>query len=618
MKITRLVLQNCRVIDRAELSDLGDIVVIVGPNGSGKSTLFDAIRIFKSSLGCYSHGVAIHNLYPNFVTLGKDCATIDLTLAVTAVEQQLLECDKSLLRGVIHVDEKGAARLVSDDDRHLLSKLFSQYAREHDQLGKIDHLPSERGFRRGPVSGSPFDPGYHDAEWYRAIEDTTSKFDKLKLDLWRMDYADLAAGRDQVEPHPGYMAGVAELFRQFLGDIEFVGIRGGLDAPPKVLVRTPRGEHDIDLLSAGQQQILMTYAYLQRRKFTNSVVLFDSPELHLHATVERKVIGHLRGLAKLGNQFWLATHSPEILTSCKKETVYRLTGEDPNTAERVDVRAERIQTLKALGASLHVQMVSRRIVYVEGESDAELLECLEPRLAHEASFIPAGGVSATGRVIELLNEATEYENFRAIRDRDYLTEDDIADLEGRANGRLFVWRRYHIENYLLDEAAILEVIQGHRSLRLTKFTGAEDVAHQLRLIADQLRTRVVAARLERCLDEVLFKRVNLDASDIQGSLQKLVKRRLPQVQETLDAAHVAAMHERVEAEVNATWNTRWIELCPGRAILQEFCKQRTQGPWEPIYPILKELVAKKITELDRLHPDVRRVIGSILDDERAD
>jgi hypothetical protein len=203
----------------------------------------------------------------------------------------------------------------------------------------------------------------------------------------------------------------------------------------------------------------MTYAYLERRKFTNSVILFDSPDLHLHAAVERKVIAHLRRLSELGNQFWIATHSPEIISSCEGETIYRLTGGTPNIAERIDIRSDKIQTLKALGATVHIQMISQRIVYVEGDSDAQLLEYFEPRLAHQVSFLPAGGVTTTERVIELLNQATEYENFRAIRDRDYLTEAEIEEIEHRANGRLFVWRRYHIENYLLDEEAIFEVLQ---------------------------------------------------------------------------------------------------------------------------------------------------------------
>lgn len=617
MKITKLVVENCRSIDRAELSELDNIVVIVGPNGSGKSALFDAIRIFKSAIGRYSTrygGLDVQRQYPDFVTIGRDAATIELTLELTREEQQLLECDQAALQGTLRIEPDGKTRFVSGDHSSL-QKLFSPYARECDQLGKIDHLPPDRAFKKGAISGNPFDPNYFELEWRKTIADTAAKFDNLKLDLWRMDYADMAATRDQVEPHPSYMAGVAQLFKHFLDDVEFTGVKGGLNTPPKFLVRTPRGEHDIDLLSSGQQQILMTYAYLERRKFTNSVILFDGPELHLHAALERKVIAHLRRLSDLGNQFWMATHSSEIISSCEGETIYRLTGGDPNIAERVDVRSDKIQTLKALGATVHIQMISRRIVYVEGESDAQLLEYFEPRLAHQVSFLSTGGVTTTKRVIELLNQATQYENFRAIRDRDYLTEDEIEEIERRANGRLFVWRRYHIENYLLDEEAIFKVLQEHNSLRQMEFGSPAHVSEALKEIADRRRSDVVALRLERSLNEILFKRVNLDGQQLDDSLRKLVDRRLSQAQETLDMTGLATMREQVEAEVDEAWEAQWIELCPGRTILTEFCKEHIQGAWKTVYPILVELVAKEIAELERIRPDVQRVIHSILDEE---
>jgi hypothetical protein len=113
----------------------------------------------------------------------------------------------------------------------------------------------------------------------------------------------------------------------------------------------------------------------------------------------------------------------------------------------------------------------------------------------------------------------------------------------------------------------------------------------------------------------LFRRVNLDGQDIDGSLQKLAKRRLPQVQEMLDTAHLATMRRQVEAEMEEMWQTQWIELCPGRIILIEFCKEHIQGAWKTVYPIFIELVAKKIAELGRTHPAVQRVIQSILGEE---
>ncbi|MCY3941144.1 MAG: AAA family ATPase [Gammaproteobacteria bacterium] len=53
MKIVNLVVENFRAINRVELTDLKDMIVVAGPNGCGKSCVLDAIRLFKSVYGGY-------------------------------------------------------------------------------------------------------------------------------------------------------------------------------------------------------------------------------------------------------------------------------------------------------------------------------------------------------------------------------------------------------------------------------------------------------------------------------------------------------------------------------------------------------------------------------------
>ena len=53
MRIVSLLVQNFRAIDRIELTNLQDMIVIAGPNGSGKSCILDSIRLFKSVYGGY-------------------------------------------------------------------------------------------------------------------------------------------------------------------------------------------------------------------------------------------------------------------------------------------------------------------------------------------------------------------------------------------------------------------------------------------------------------------------------------------------------------------------------------------------------------------------------------
>ena len=53
MKIVNLTVENFRAINRVELTNLKDMIVVAGPNGCGKSFILDAIRLFKSVYGGY-------------------------------------------------------------------------------------------------------------------------------------------------------------------------------------------------------------------------------------------------------------------------------------------------------------------------------------------------------------------------------------------------------------------------------------------------------------------------------------------------------------------------------------------------------------------------------------
>jgi predicted ATPase len=122
-----------------------------------------------------------------------------------------------------------------------------------------------------------------------------------------MRFLDMQERESRVQELKQYIEGVREIFRHFLPDQEFVGVRipESFSGIPQITVRSRGVEHDINQLSSGQREILMTYTHLEKLWPTGSIILFDEPELHLHPTLQRRVIAHLRHLIERGRQIHL-------------------------------------------------------------------------------------------------------------------------------------------------------------------------------------------------------------------------------------------------------------------------------------------------------------------------
>lgn len=105
-------------------------------------------------------------------------------------------------------------------------------------------------------------------------------------------------------------------------DIKFVGVSRDERSLP-IFVNSLGEEFDINDLSSGEKQLFIRTLAIKMLEPENSILLIDEPEISLHPKWQQKIIEVYKRIGK-NNQIIVATHSPHILGSVKKEEIILL------------------------------------------------------------------------------------------------------------------------------------------------------------------------------------------------------------------------------------------------------------------------------------------------------
>ena len=138
------------------------------------------------------------------------------------------------------------------------------------------------------------------------------------------------------------------------------------------------------------------------------------------------------------NQYWIATHSIELIDTVPPESLFVLRQLD--TGVRLERAAEparrgKLELYRDLGAQIALQLVASRVVFVEGKYDEKILRYLFPDISSYARFVDSRGVRHVRGIVDQLVEASQDGDFFAILDRDDLDESEIREIEAiPANG----------------------------------------------------------------------------------------------------------------------------------------------------------------------------------------
>lgn len=220
-----------------------------------------------------------------------------------------------------------------------------QYIRPHKMAipptGRIDvwmRDGEELSFQipPSPVQSNAYKQAFENVLYFAANDTGRTSGQLEKVLLKYVDRCVYEEGRSSFEAYREIQAMLDTIFADFHLQVRFKGLNA--DRHPRFV--SPDGtEVGVDDLSDGERQLLAKLFPLFMADMQGRVVLMDEPDSSMHPAWQSYLVPVLRRCAKeKGCQFILATHSPQVIASVRREELRILTREAEGTVRTV--RAE--------------------------------------------------------------------------------------------------------------------------------------------------------------------------------------------------------------------------------------------------------------------------------------
>ena len=220
-------------------------------------------------------------------------------------------------------------------------------------------------------------------------------------------------------------------------------------------------------------------------------IIIDEPQSYLHPGAAKKLIEILKEFPQ--HQYFIATHSAEIIAAANPSTIVKLRLEDGETKASMmnagDIKEQR-SLLAELGVSLSDVFGADSILWVEGPTEEQcfplILSKLAPKLLTGTKIV---SIKNTGDLLGKKAHFTDvmFDLYKRISgsnnlyppavgfvfDKECLSESDIEDLERRKPHPIKFIKRRMYENFLLHPDAIAFVLTQEDKEQKQCLTGEE-------------------------------------------------------------------------------------------------------------------------------------------------
>lgn len=377
---------------------------------------------------------------------------------------------------------------------------------------------------------------------------------------------------DLLTNRPEILGELRRLIAEIVPDIGELRIRTNASAM-EVVFAASGVELNLKDLGTGVEQLLMTLVVglTETAPFT---LIIEEPETNLHHAAQRALLGLLKEWAA-DRQIIAATHSPVLLDwSPAGDRLWHVTRAE-GVSTVAPVRDDPSALLSSLGVRLSDVLSATRVLVLEGPSDEDILGAWFPEILRSpavAVLRGRGGDNArhADQLAEWLAGVDKIGLRRVLylRDRDELSPSALKAL--RDSTTVAVLRRRELENYLLDAAAVAQVL-GSLVPDGTSMPTVSDVSVAFADTAESLRQKIIINRVCRqvqpprlLMEHSLRRRLAGEGADQEAVIAAISDRLMSQdeLRTQIETAWKAA-----EADVASRSGDDLLAIAPGEEIL---------------------------------------------------
>ena len=483
LRISQIVLKNFKTFKSIVINPNPDFNIIIGENSAGKSSVFEAIHLWEK---CYKTYILASrkgfykvktttNRYVNyqdldFLRITKDedlfhdpkdpvlgkCAEITISLTTDEEDSKTwtlgfkVTCPTSI--------ENAFYRVQPIDEGQ-----FSSFAEDFCSTGKfLDEAIFI--YQTRPVAGvHQHEPYYNEAQIKKKIQKGSShEVLRNKIISKRKSIADLEAGVSEILEKKVQFTLPAATRRD---KDEYIDLRVSInDAKP----------YDLHLQGSGLLQVVEILATVEFIDAPLKLLLVDEPDSHIHTKLQQKLLTHLKKIDH--NQFFVISHNDQFVTNAGEGEVFFLSDNAKSSGTLKPISPDGFDVIKkSLGGviiSLEKLNNATRVVFIEGDDDAEYLRVLNERVKKitdtigclsDVTFFPLRGKDNLIQKIEYnkrtLSSLFNGKKWHTVFDRDFSTDKIDQKLKLIITKKGFVpfsHEGYCIESVIFSDICILK------------------------------------------------------------------------------------------------------------------------------------------------------------------